>query len=165
MLISERCRNINPSKTLVIAEQAEVLRAEGKDILFMNAGQPDFDTPLHIKAAAMEGMQEGATKYTSVGGTKQLKEAIIEKLDRENNLQYSANEIIASTGAKQCIYNAFMATLNKGDEVIIQSPYWTSYPDMIRLTGADPVIIPTSAETQFKVKANQLINAITPFTR
>ena len=165
MLISERCRNINPSATLVIAEQANALKAAGQDIIFMNAGQPDLDTPLHVKAAAMEGIQEGNTKYTAVGGTPRLKAAIVEKLKRENELEYTTDEVMASTGGKQAIYNAFMATLNKGDEVIIQSPYWTSYPEMIKLAGADPVIVPTSGSQQFKLKGQQLAEAITPYTK
>ena len=162
MIVSERCRNINPSATLEIAAKAQALRDEGHDIIFMNTGQPDADTPLHIKAAAMEGIQEGNTKYTEVGGTQALKNAICEKLLRENGLQYTPQEVMASTGAKQAIFNAFMATLNKGDEVIIQAPYWTSYPDMIKLANADPVIIPTSTDSGFKLKGSQLANAITP---
>lgn len=165
MLISERCRNINPSKTLLIAEQAAALRDAGQDIIFMNAGEPDFDTPLHIKAAAMEGIQEGNTKYTPVGGTMQLKQAIVDKLKRENNLNYQTNEVMATAGAKQAIFNALMATVNKGDEVIIQAPYWTSYPEMIKLAGADPVILPTHADSNFKIKSRQLSDAITPFTK
>ena len=165
MLISERCRNINPSATLVIAEQAQALKSSGQDIIFMNAGQPDVDTPLHIKAAAMEGIQEGVTKYTSVGGTTQLKKAIVEKLQRENELNYDISEVMASTGGKQAIYNAFMATLNKGDEVILQAPYWTSYPEMIKLAGAEPVIIPTTQANNFKIKGQQLAKAITPYTK
>ncbi|MEC8881883.1 MAG: pyridoxal phosphate-dependent aminotransferase [Pseudomonadota bacterium] len=165
MIVSERCRNINPSATLEIAAKAQALRDEGHDIIFMNTGQPDADTPLHIKAAAMEGIQEGNTKYTEVGGTQALKNAICEKLLRENGLQYTTQEVMASTGAKQAIFNAFMATLNKGDEVIIQAPYWTSYPDMIKLANADPVIIPTSTDSGFKLKGSQLANAITPYTK
>ena len=165
MLISERCRNINPSKTLQIAEQAAALREAGEDIIFMNAGEPDFDTPENIKAAAMEGIQEGNTKYTPVGGTTQLKQAIITKFQRENDLQYELNEVMATAGASKAIFNALMATVNKGDEVIIQAPYWTSYPDMIKLAGADPVIIETTAESNFKIKARQLAEAITPFTK
>ena len=165
MLISERCRNINPSATLVIAEQAQALKSAGQDIIFMNAGQPDIDTPLHIKAAAMEGIQEGITKYTNVGGTQQLKTAIVEKLQRENDLQYDTTEVMASTGGKQAIYNAFMATLNKGDEVILQAPYWTSYPEMIKLAGAEPVIIPTTQANNFKMKGQQLAKEITPYTK
>ena len=165
MLISERCRNINPSKTLLIAEQAAAMREAGQDIIFMNAGEPDFDTPLHIKAAAMEGIQEGNTKYTPVGGTIQLKQAIVDKLKRENELDYETNEVMATAGAKQAIFNALMATVNKGDEVIIQAPYWTSYPEMIKLAGADPVILPTHADSNFKIKSRQLSDAITPFTK
>lgn len=165
MIVSERCRNINPSATLEIAAKAQSLRDEGRDIIFMNAGQPDFDTPLHIKAAAMEGIQEGNTKYTDVGGTLALKNAICEKLSRENGLQYTPQQIMASTGAKQAIFNAFMATLNKGDEVIIQAPYWASYPDMVKLANADPIIIPTTSDSGFKLKGSQLANAITPYTK
>lgn len=165
MLISERCRNINTSTTLAVAQHANALKESGQDIIFMNAGQPDFDTPLNVKAAAMEGIQEGNTKYTSIGGTPHLKNAIIEKLQRENQLTYTSDEVMASTGAKQAIFNAFMALLNKGDEVILQSPYWTSYPDMIKLANADPVIIPTTASQNFKIKGNQLSEAITPYTK
>lgn len=165
MIISERCRNLSPSATLKIAEKANALKQEGRDVIFMNAGQPDFDTPLHIKAAAMEGIQEGRTKYTEVGGTPALKAAICEKLERENSLVYQPNEVMASTGAKQCIYNAMLALLNKGDEVIVQAPYWTSYPDMIKLAGGDPIIVPTHSDSGFKLKGTQLANAITPYTK
>ena len=165
MIVSERCRNISTSATMKITEQANALKEEGKNIICMNAGQPDFDTPLNIKAAAMEGIQEGNTKYTEVGGTPALKNAICDKLLRENSLSYTPREVMASTGGKQAIFNAFMATLNKGDEVIIQSPYWTSYPDMIKLANADPVIIETTAESGFKLKGSQLAKAITPYTK
>ena len=165
MLISERCRNINVSVTLEIAAQASALKAAGQDIIFMSVGQPDFDTPLNIKAAAMEAIQEGTTRYTSVGGLPQVKEAVVEKLARENDLQYTSDEVMVCTGAKQALFNAFMATLNQGDEVILQAPYWASYPDMIKLTGAEPVIIETTLANDFKLKGHQLAEAITPFTK
>lgn len=165
MLISERCRNINVSVTLEIAAQASALKAAGQDIIFMSVGQPDFDTPLNIKAAAMEAIQEGTTRYTNVAGLPQVKEAIVEKLARENDLHYTSDEVMVCTGAKQALYNAFMATLNQGDEVIMQAPYWASYPDMIKLTGAEPVMIETTLANNFKLKGHQLAEAITPFTK
>ena len=122
MMLSDRCRKIKPSATLTIAEKAQELRKQGIDILSLNAGEPDFDTPLHIKAAAMDGIQEGKTKYTPTAGTKQLRQAIQEKLMRENNLRYDLTEISACNGGKQAIYNALMALINKGDEVINQAP-------------------------------------------
>ena len=165
MLIAERCRKIQPSATLTIAAKAQELRAEGIDIISLNAGEPDFDTPLHIKAAAMDAIQEGRTKYTPVGGTPQIKKAIQEKLHRENQLDYDTSEIIACCGGKQAISNAFLAILNKGDEVILQSPYWSSYPDMIKLAEGEPIIIETSIEKQFKIHPYQLQQAITPYTK
>lgn len=165
MLIAERCRKIQPSATLTIAARAQALRAEGVDIICLNAGEPDFDTPLHIKAAAMDAIQEGRTKYTPVGGTPQIKKAIQEKLKRENQLEYNTNEIIACSGGKQAISNALLAILNKGDEVILQAPYWSSYPDMIKLAEGEPIIIETTIEKQFKIHPYQLQQAITPYTK
>ncbi len=165
MLLSERCRKIKPSATLTIAAKAQELRNQGIDIISLNAGEPDFDTPLHIKAAAMDGIQEGKTKYTPTAGTKQLRQAIQEKLERENHLQYELSEIQACTGGKQAIFNALMTLINKGDEVIIQAPYWTSYPDMIKLAEGEPVIIESTLESQYKMSAFQLQEAITPYTK
>lgn len=165
MLISDRCRKINPSMTLEIAAEAARLRSEGKDIISMNTGEPDFDTPLHIKAAAMDAIQEGKTKYTPVAGTLELRKAIVKKLDKHNNLQYDINEVMASTGGKQAIYNALMATIDKGNEVIIAAPYWTSYPEMVKMAEGQPVIIPTTIDQDFKIKAYQLKEAITPYTK
>ena len=165
MLVSERCRKIESSITLGIAARAQALRDQGEDIISMNAGEPDFDTPLHIKAAAMDAIQEGKTKYTPVGGTPQLKAAIQEKLLRENNLNYEKSEIMACTGGKQAIFNAFMSILNKGDEVILPAPYWSSYPDMIKLAEGEPVLVQTKLENQFKLHPYQIQEAITPYTR
>ena len=164
MLVSERCRKIESSITLGIAARAQALRDQGEDIISMNAGEPDFDTPLHIKAAAMDAIQEGKTKYTPVGGTPQLKAAIQEKLLRENNLNYEKSEIMACTGGKQAIFNAFMSILNKGDEVILPAPYWSSYPDMIKLAEGEPVLVQTKLENQFKLHPYQIQEAITPYT-
>lgn len=165
MLISDRCRKLSPSITLEIAAQAQQLRNEGREIISMNAGEPDFDTPLHIKAAAMEAIQEGKSKYTAVAGTPKLRAAIVKKLEKENELTYTVEEVMASTGGKQAIYNALMATIDKGDEVIMSSPYWTSYPEMIKVAEGQPVIIDTNFEQNYKINPLQLKNAITPYTK
>ena len=165
MLISDRCRKISLSVTLEIAAQAQQLRNEGKNIISMNAGEPDFDTPLHIKAAAMEAIQEGKTKYTPVAGTPQLRAAIVKKLEKENDLQYSVDEVMASTGGKQAIYNALMAIIDKGDEVIFTSPYWSSYPDMIKMAEGTPILLETSLNHDFKINPLELKEVITPYTK
>ena len=165
MLISKRCRNLTPSATLEIAAKARKLRTEGIDIISLNAGEPDFDTPLHIKAAAMEAIQEGKTKYTAVGGTDQVKHAIVKKLEKENDLHYTTDEVMVSTGGKQVIFNALQALIEKGDEVIIISPYWTSYPEMIRLVEGEPVVIETKLEHHYKLNPKDLHDAISPYTK
>ena len=165
MLISDRCRKLSSSITLEIAAQAQQLRNEGHEIISMNAGEPDFDTPLHIKAAAMEAIQEGKSKYTAVAGTPKLRAAIVKKLEKENELTYTVEEVMASTGGKQAIYNALMATIDKGDEVIISSPYWTSYPEMIKMAEGRPVILETNFEQDYKINPLQLKSAITPYTK
>ncbi len=165
MLISDRCRKVSPSVTLEIAAQAQQLRNEGRDIISMNTGEPDFDTPLHIKAAAMEAIQEGKSKYTPVPGTPKLRAAIVRKLEKENNLSYTVDEVMASTGGKQAIYNALMAVIDKGDEVVMASPYWASYPEMIKMAEGQPVIIETSYEQNYKINPLQLKSAITPYTK
>jgi aspartate aminotransferase len=157
--------NIKPSPTIAISMKAAELKASGKDIISLGMGEPDFDTPDHIKEAAIKAIQKGDTKYTAVDGTAALKKAIIEKFKRENSLEYKASEIIVSCGAKQVIYNALVASLNVGDEVIIPAPYWVSYPDMVLLAGGTPVIVDSTAENNFKISPQDLEAKITPKTK
>ena len=164
-IISKRLSLIKPSPTLAVAQKAAQLKKEGKDIISLGAGEPDFDTPSNIKQAAIEGIKAGATKYTNVDGTPALKEAIAKKFKRENNLEYNLDEIIVSTGGKQVIYNLFMASLNPGDEVIIPAPYWVSYPDIVRLAGGEPVFANCEMEDNFKLSPQHLENMITPQTK
>ncbi len=163
--LSKRAQSIKPSPTLAVTARAAELRAEGKDIIGLGAGEPDFDTPEHIKSAAIEALGKGQTKYTAVDGTAALKQAIISKLKRENNLDYNNNQILVSCGAKHSLYNLFQATLNDGDEVIIPAPYWVSYPDMAKLAGAEPVIIETTIDSNFKITPEKLRGAISKKTR
>lgn len=164
-LLSHRATNIEPSATLAVAAKAAALRAQGKDIIALNLGEPDFDTPEPIKEAAAAAMKAGKTKYTLVEGTVELRKAIIEKFKRENLISYEMNQIIVSSGAKHSIYNALAALINPGDEVIIPAPYWVSYPDMVKLVDGVPVILPTSIETNFKIMPEQLDKAITAKTK
>lgn len=164
-ILSDRSKKIQPSATLALTAKSAELKAAGRDIVSLNAGEPDFDTPDVIKQAAIEAIQKGQTKYTPIEGTLALRTAISKKLARDNQLQYSPAHIIASNGAKQSIYNALLATINPGDEVIIPSPYWVSYPDMVRLADGVPVIITTSIDEHFKMSASQLEAAITPKTK
>ena len=164
-LISKRLLSVKPSPTLGATQQAAELKAQGKHILSLSAGEPDFATPAWICDAATEAMQKGQTRYTAVGGTPELKRAIAEKFRKENDLQYAPEEIIASSGGKHIIFNALLATLNPGDEVIIPAPYWVSYPDMVRLAGATPVMVPCAMTQDFKISADQLDTAITPKTK
>jgi len=164
-LLSERSKNIKPSPTLAVSAHAAQLRAQGKDIISLSAGEPDFDTPEHIKNAAIEAINDGQTKYTAVDGTPKLKQAIINKFQRENNLDYENNQILTSCGAKHSLYNIFQATLDPGNEVIIPAPYWASYPDMVKLAGAIPVIVGTAINNNFKMGAGDLEEAITTRTR
>ena len=145
--------------------KAAELKAQGKDIISLGMGEPDFDTPENIKQAAIEAIKKGDTKYTAVDGTAALKKAIIAKFKRENNLEYKPSEIIVSTGAKQVIYNALVASLNAGDEVLIQAPYWVSYPDMVLLAGGTPVIVDSKARNNFKITPQDLAAKITPQTK
>ena len=163
--LSQRTQSIKPSPTLAVTARAAELRAEGKDIIGLGAGEPDFDTPEHIKAAAIESLNKGQTKYTAVDGTVELKNAIIDKFKRENNLEYNSNQVLVSCGAKHSLYNLFQAILNPGDEIIIPAPYWVSYPDMAKLAGAEPVIIKTNIDDHFKITPNKLRGAITDKTR
>ncbi|NWN90799.1 pyridoxal phosphate-dependent aminotransferase [Marinobacter adhaerens] len=163
--LSSRVQAIKPSPTLAVTNKAAELRAAGQDIIGLGAGEPDFDTPEHIKQAAIEAIKGGQTKYTAVDGTPALKQAIIAKFKRDNDLEYEANQILVSGGGKQSFFNLALATLNPGDEAIIPAPYWVSYPDMVLVAEGKPVIIETGAETRFKITPEQLENAITERTR
>lgn len=156
---------VNPSPTIAVTQKARELKAAGKDVISLGAGEPDFDTPDYIKEAAIKAIRDGKTKYTPVDGIPELKEAIVAKFKRDNNLSYDVSQINVSPGGKPVIYNALIATLNPGDEVIIPAPYWVSYPDMVRLTGGEPVIVEATAETNFKLTAEALEKAITPRTK
>src|SRR5262249_17904207 len=150
--------------TFAMAAEATALRQQGRDVVDLSVGEPDFDTPEHAKAAAREAMARGMTKYTAVGGTDALKDAVIQKLKRDNGLEYSRAEIIASCGGKHSLYTAFQALFDPGDEVIVPAPYWVSYPDMLRLAGAVPKIVETSAERGFVMTAAEMEAAIGPRT-
>jgi aspartate aminotransferase len=149
----------------MISDRARQLRAEGRPIIDLGVGEPDFDTPDHIKAAAVEALARGETKYTATNGSLSLREAICDKFQKENGLTYRPNEIAVSSGAKQIIFNAMMATLDDGDEVIVPAPYWASYPDMIRIAGGSPIIVPCAAEDGFRLSADALDAAISPRTK
>lgn len=163
--LSNRVQSIKPSPTLAVTNRAAELRAAGKDIIGLGAGEPDFDTPQHIKDAAIDAIKNGFTKYTAVDGTPELKKAIIEKFKRDNQLDYQANQILVSCGGKQSFFNLSLALLNAGDEVVIPAPYWVSYPDMVLMGEGVPVIVETSVEARFKISAPQLKAAITPKTK
>ena len=155
-IISDSLKRIKPSPTIAVTQKAKELKAAGKDVIGLGAGEPDFDTPDNIKKAAIDAIQSGDTKYTAVDGTKDLKEAIVKKFKRENNLNYTIDQITVGAGGKHVIYNLMMATLNKGDEVIIPAPYWVSYPDIVLLAGANPIVIECSEEQGFKLSAKDL---------
>ncbi len=165
ILLSERVQRIKPSPTLAVAARAAKMQAEGKDIIGLGVGEPDFDTPDFIKEAAINAIHAGFTKYTAVGGTPELKQAIIQKFKRDNHLSYSSDQVLVSCGGKQSFFNLAQALLNAGDEVIIPTPYWVSYPDMVLLADGVPVFIQTSLEQRFKITPTQLEQAITPKTR
>ncbi len=165
MELSNRVQAIKPSPTLAVTARAAKLKAEGKDIIGLGAGEPDFDTPQHIKDAAIQAINNGQTKYTPVGGTPGLKQAIISKFKRENNFDYSAKQILVSCGGKQSFFNLALAIINPGDEVIIPAPYWVSYPDIVLIAEGRPVYINTGIEQSFKITAEQLEAAITPKTK
>jgi len=164
-MLSDRIQLLSESLTMAITALAQQLKREGKDVLGFSAGEPDFDTPQIIKDAAIEAIKKGFTKYTAVDGIPELKEAIIEKLKRDNGLNYSIDQVIASNGAKQSLFNLFQATINPGDEVIIPAPYWVTYPELVKYSGGIPVIIETSDETSFKITPEQLKDAITDKTK
>ncbi len=165
MEISARAAQLTPSLTLSIDSKAKAMKAEGIDVCGFGAGEPDFDTPEHIKNAAIEALNAGFTKYTPSSGIPELRQAIAEKLLADNELNYRAGQIVVSNGAKHACYNAILATCQPGDEVIIPSPYWVSYPDMVRLAGADPVIVPTMERNKWKLRAEDFENAMTPRTK
>jgi len=141
--ISHRVSQVKPSATIAVAAKARELIAAGQDIISLSVGEPDFDTPEHVKQAAIEAIKAGKTKYTPVDGTVELKQAIVDKFSRENDLQYESDQVIVSNGAKQSLFNLLLAVLNEGDEAIIPAPYWVSYPDMVKLAGGQPVILNT----------------------
>jgi len=165
MELSRRVQAIKESPTLAITAKAQKLKAEGRDVIALAAGEPDFDTPDHIKAAAIAAINNGFTKYTPVSGTPSLKNAIIAKFKRDNGVDYNSRQILVSVGGKQSFYNLCQAFLNDGDEAIIPAPYWVSYPDMVILAGGKPVIVPCGIEQGFKLTAAQLSAAITPRTK
>ena len=164
-IVSNSLKRIKPSPTIAVTTKARELRAAGKDVIGLGAGEPDFDTPDNIKDAAIEAIKNGDTKYTAVDGTPALKKAIQAKFKRENNLSYDLNQITVGTGGKQVLYNAFMATVNKGDEVIIPAPYWVSYPDIILLAGGKPKIVKCDEKDNFKLTAQNLKKAISKKTK
>ncbi|KTD17942.1 pyridoxal phosphate-dependent aminotransferase [Legionella jordanis] len=163
--LAKRLQAVKPSPTLSVAAKASRMRAEGMDIINLGTGEPDFDTPQHIKNAAIAAIEAGFTKYTAVDGIPELKQAIINKFKRDNGLEYQANQILVSVGGKQSVYNLCQALLDEGDEVIIPGPYWVSYPDIALLAGATPVIIPTTPAERYKISPEQLEKAITPKTK
>src|ERR1700731_4156237 len=165
MEISERAAQLTPSLTLSIDSKAKAMKAEGIDVCGFGAGEPDFDTPEHIKQAAIEALQAGFTKYTPSSGIPELRQAIAEKLAADNGLNYKPTQVVVSNGAKHACYNAILATCQPGDEVIIPAPYWVSYPDMVRLVGAEPVIVPTMERNNWKMRAEDFENAMTPRTK
>ena len=163
--VSRRVQRVKPSPTMAVTARAAKLKAEGKDIIGLGAGEPDFDTPVHIADAGVEAIRKGFTRYTDVGGIADLKDAIIAKFDRDNGIKYERAQILVSTGAKQTIYNLCMAVLDPGDEAIIPAPYWVSYPDMVMLADGLPVTPDAGAAQGYKITARQLEAAITPKTR
>jgi aspartate aminotransferase len=165
MILSERISNIKPSPTLAMNAKALSMRAAGIDVISFGVGEPDFDTPRHIREAAAQAMEEGFTRYTAVGGIPELKDAIVEKFRHDNNLNYESEEVMVSCGGKHVLYNLAQAFLNPGDEVIIPAPYWVSYPPIVTLAGANPVVVGTEEENDFKMSPESLEAAITPGTR
>jgi len=164
-IVSNSLKRIKPSPTIAVTSKAREMREAGKDVIGLGAGEPDFDTPDNIKEAAIQAIKRGETKYTAVDGTPKLKKAIQEKFSRENNLTYELDQISVGTGGKQVLYNAFMTTLNPGDEVIIPAPYWVSYPDMVLLAGGKPKIVKCSEKNEFKITPAELKKAITKKTK
>ena len=164
-ILSATLARVKPSPTIAMSMKAAELKAAGRDIISLSAGEPDFDTPAHIREAGKRAIDEGRTRYTAVDGIPELKAAVAAKFRRENGLDYAASQVTVGTGGKQVIYNALMATLNPGDEVIVPAPYWVSYPDMVALAGGTPVIVAAPMQTGYKITPDQLDAAITPRTK
>lgn len=164
-LIANRLGVIQPSPTMAVTAKAAELRAAGQDVIGLAAGEPDFDTPEHIKQAAIQALADGKTKYTPASGTAELRQAVCDKFKRDNGLEYKPGQIVVGNGAKQVLFNALLATVNSGDEVIIPAPYWVSYPDMVQIAEGTPVIVPASMEQGFKLQPDALEAAITPKTK
>ena len=164
-IVSNNLKRIKPSPTIAVTQKARELKASGKDIIGLGAGEPDFDTPDNIKQAAIKAIKDGDTKYTAVDGTPVLKDAIVKKFKRENNLEYQVDQITVGAGGKHVIYNAMMATLNEGDEVVVPAPYWVSYPDMVLLAGGEPVILECNEKQGFKINPLELEKTITKKTK
>lgn len=165
MTISQRARNLVPSATLAISATARRMRAEGIDVISFGAGEPDFDTPDHIREAGIQAIRDGFTKYTATGGIDELKDAVVSKLKRDDGLTYARNQVLISCGGKHSLYNVFQALLDPGDEVIIPAPYWVSYPEQVRLCGATPVFVQTSEQEGFRLHRGVLERAVTPRTK
>jgi aspartate aminotransferase len=163
--LADALSRIKPSATIAVTQMARELKAQGKDVISLSVGEPDFDTPQNIKDAAVAAIARGETKYTPVAGIPELRKAIADKFKRENGLDYKPEQVIVGTGGKQILFNAFMATINPGDEVVIPAPFWVSYPEMIALCGGTPVFVETTIENNFKLTAEQLDKAITPKTK
>lgn len=164
-LLSDRALSLKPSSTVAVTSRALELRRQGVDVISMSVGEPDFDTPAHVKAAALAAIESGKTKYTAVNGIPELREAISAKFARENGLEYAPDAVTVTSGGKQALFNAFFALLNPGDEVLIPAPYWVSYPEMVALTGAVPVAVPTTPESGFLLDPDELEARVTPRTR
>ena len=163
--LSKQVTSIKPSPTIAVTQKARELRLQGIDVIGLGAGEPDFDTPDNIKEAAIDAINRGETKYTAVDGIPELKQAIVKKFKKENNLEYTTNQVFVAPGGKAIIYNAMMATLNQGDEVIIPAPYWVSYPDITQMSGGTPVIIQGNQKNNYKITPKQLEDAITDKTK
>ncbi len=163
--LADALSRVKPSATIAVSQKARELKAKGRDVIGLGAGEPDFDTPDNIKKAAIDAINRGETKYTPVSGIPELRKAIAAKFKRENNLDYAPEQTIVGTGGKQILFNAFMATLNPGDEVVIPTPYWVSYPEMVALCGGTPVFVATTQANNFKLKPDDLDKAITPKTK
>jgi aspartate aminotransferase len=163
--VARRVQRVKPSPTLAVTARAARLKAEGKDVIGLGAGEPDFDTPAHIAKAGIDAIKNGFTRYTNVEGINELKDAIIAKFARDNALQYARPQVLVSSGAKQTIYNLCMAVLDPGDEAVIPAPYWVSYPDMVLLADAQPVMPFAGPSQGYKISPRQLAAAITPQTR
>ena len=165
MKLAARLAQVTPSLTLTIDGKAKAMKADGMDVISFSVGEPDFDTPTHIRAAAVAALEAGKTRYGATAGEMRLREVIAQKLQRDNQLCYGAENIIVTNGGKQSLYNVLMATIDPGDEVIIPAPYWVSYPEMVKLAGGTPIVVPTTAETEFKITPERLKQAITPRTK